>query len=98
MSKYIYIYKKQSKYIYLGVKTPKKVITHKVLIKYSFAQMLYFFAISWPNYGGEDGLSIYMRNSLPMINTMDPLTFYFICLCWLLIVIFISAKLINFFR
>ena len=36
-----------------------------------------------------------MRNSLPKINTMDPLTFYFICLCWLLIVIFISAKLIN---
>ena len=30
-----------------------------------------------------------------MVNTMDPLTFYFICLCWLLIVIFISAKLIN---
>ena len=40
-----------------------------IMITLAFAQMLYFFSISWPNYGGEDGLSIYMRNSLPMLNT-----------------------------
>ena len=50
-----------------------------IMITLAFAQMLYFFSISWPNYGGEDGLSIYMRNSLPMLNTMSHLTFYLIC-------------------
>ena len=66
-----------------------------IMITLAFAQMLYFFSISWPNYGGEDGLSIYMRNSFPMLNTMEPFTFYIICLFWLLLSIFISFKLIN---
>ena len=65
------------------------------MITLAFAQMLYFFSISWPNYGGEDGLSIYMRNSFPMVNTMDPLSFYVISLFWLLFSIFISLRLIN---
>jgi branched-chain amino acid transport system permease protein len=66
-----------------------------IMITLAFAQMLYFFSISWPNYGGEDGLSIYMRNSLPMLNTMNPLTFYLICLSWFLTSVYISYKLIN---
>lgn len=66
-----------------------------IMITLAFAQMLYFFSISWPTYGGEDGLSIYVRNSFPMVNTMDPFTFYFICLVWLMITLFISFKLIN---
>ena len=61
-----------------------------IMITLAFAQMLYFFSISWPNYGGEDGLSIYMRNSFPMVNTMDPLSFYVISLFWLLFSIFIG--------
>ena len=36
-----------------------------------------------------------VRNSFPMLNTMDPLTFYIISLFWFLISIFISLKLIN---
>ena len=66
-----------------------------IMITLAFAQMLYFFSISWPNYGGEDGLSIYMRNSFPMVNTMDPISFYVISLFWLLFSIFISMRLIN---
>ena len=57
--------------------------------------MLYFFSISWPTYGGEDSLSIYVRNSFPMVNTMDPFSFYLVCFGWLLIILFISFKLIN---
>ena len=32
------------------------------MITLAFAQMIYYFAISWPAYGGEDGLSIALRN------------------------------------
>ena len=38
---------------------------HFIMITLAFAQMIYYFAISWPAYGGEDGLSIYVRNTSP---------------------------------
>ncbi len=50
-----------------------------IMITLAFAQMLFYFAISWPAYGGEDGLSIYVRNAFPGLNTMDPIQFYAIC-------------------
>ena len=50
-----------------------------IMITLAFAQMVYYFAISWPAYGGEDGLSIYIRNEFPGLNTLDPLHFFAIC-------------------
>ena len=50
-----------------------------IMITLAFAQMVYYFAISWPAYGGEDGLSIYIRNGFPGLNTLDPLSFFAIC-------------------
>jgi branched-chain amino acid transport system permease protein len=46
--------------------------------------MIYYFAISWPAYGGEDGLSIVVRNGFPGVNTAVPLTFFLICYVLLL--------------
>ena len=66
-----------------------------IMITLAFAQMLYYFSISWPTYGGEDGLSIFMRNSLPLVNTMNPLIFLFICLFWFAVSIYVTSKLIN---
>ena len=39
-----------------------------IMITLAFAQMIYYFAISWPAYGGEDGLSITVRNSFPGVE------------------------------
>ena len=50
-----------------------------IMITLAFAQMIYYFAISWPAYGGEDGLSITMRNGFPGLNTAMPVTFFLIC-------------------
>ncbi|MEX0369002.1 MAG: branched-chain amino acid ABC transporter permease [Tateyamaria sp.] len=47
-----------------------------IMITLAFGQMFYYFTISWPAYGGEDGLSIYVRNSFPGLNTLDPLQFF----------------------
>ncbi|MDB9804445.1 branched-chain amino acid ABC transporter permease [bacterium] len=58
-----------------------------IMITLAFAQMLYFFTISWSTYGGEDGLSIYVRNGFPGLNTMDPIQFYAICYVILLMVL-----------
>ncbi|WP_112321043.1 branched-chain amino acid ABC transporter permease [Oceanibium sediminis] len=47
-----------------------------IMITLAFGQMLYYFAISWPAYGGEDGLSIYVRNGFPGLNTLVPMQFF----------------------
>ena len=47
-----------------------------IMITLAFGQMFFYFAISWPAYGGEDGLSIYVRNGFPGLNTMDPIQFF----------------------
>ncbi|WP_299924606.1 branched-chain amino acid ABC transporter permease [uncultured Pelagimonas sp.] len=64
-----------------------------IMITLAFGQMLYFFAISWPAYGGEDGLSIYVRNGFPGLNTLDPIQFYGICFTVLTIVLILCARL-----
>ncbi len=55
-----------------------------IMITLAFGQMFYYFAISWPAYGGEDGLSIYVRNGFPGLNTLVPVQFYGLCLTLLL--------------
>jgi branched-chain amino acid transport system permease protein len=50
-----------------------------IMITLAFAQMIYYFAISWPAYGGEDGLSIYVRNAFPASTRCDPIQFFLVC-------------------
>jgi branched-chain amino acid transport system permease protein len=59
-----------------------------IMVTLAFGQMLYYFSISWPAYGGEDGLSIYVRNSFPGLNTLDPIQFFGICFTILMLVIY----------
>ena len=49
---------------------------HFIMITLAFAQMIYFLAVSWPAYGGEDGLPIYLRNQFPGLDTNEPLHFF----------------------
>lgn len=62
-----------------------------IMITLAFAQMVYYFAISWPAYGGEDGLSILVRNQFPGANTMKPLSFFLVCYVVLLVGIALFA-------
>ncbi len=64
-----------------------------IMVTLAFGQMLYYFAISWPAYGGEDGLSIYVRNQFPGLNTLVPIQFFGLCFAILLIVLFIVNRL-----
>jgi branched-chain amino acid transport system permease protein len=65
-----------------------------IMITLAFAQMVYYFAISWPAYGGEDGLSLALRNSFPGLNTADPLNFFLIAFATLVVtlVLFIVVR------
>lgn len=62
-----------------------------IMITLAFAQMTYYFAVSWPAYGGEDGLSILVRNRFPGVNTMVPLNFFLICYTVLIAALIVSA-------
>ncbi|QUJ76983.1 branched-chain amino acid ABC transporter permease [Sulfitobacter albidus] len=64
-----------------------------IMITLAFGQMFYYFTISWPAYGGEDGLSIYVRNGFPGLNTLDPIQFYAICFTILALVLLFNARL-----
>lgn len=64
-----------------------------IMITLAFGQMLYYFAISWSAYGGEDGLSIWVRNEFPGLNTLDPIQFFMIAYVILCLVLVFSARL-----
>jgi len=64
-----------------------------IMITLAFGQMFYFFSISWPAYGGEDGLSIYVRNGFPGLNTLDPIQFFAICFTLLGAALWVNARL-----
>ena len=77
----------------IGVLSLRTSGVYFIMITLAFGQMLYFFAISWPTYGGEDGLAIYVRNSFPGLNTLDPIQYYLLCFAILCLVLFCAAKL-----
>ncbi|MCX7561228.1 branched-chain amino acid ABC transporter permease [Sulfitobacter sp. F26204] len=64
-----------------------------IMVTLAFGQMLYYFTISWPAYGGEDGLSIYVRNQFPGLNTLDPIQFYGICFVLLCAALFLVDRI-----
>ncbi len=66
-----------------------------IMITLAFGQMFYYFAISWPAYGGEDGLSIYVRNSFPGLNTLMPIQFFAVCFVILLIALLVNWRIIH---
>ncbi|KPA21607.1 leucine/isoleucine/valine transporter permease subunit [Shimia sp. SK013] len=66
-----------------------------IMITLAFGQMFFYFTISWSAYGGEDGLSIYVRNSFPGLNTMDPIQFFAICYGLLLLVLWGVHRMAN---
>lgn len=68
---------------------------HFIMITLAFAQMLYYFFVSLEKYGGDDGLSLYSRNSLPLLDLGNDLHFYYLCLASLCLFLFFTCRLVN---
>ena len=79
----------------IGILSLRTSGVYFIMITLAFAQMIYYFAISWPAYGGEDGLSIYVRNSFPGLNTLDPIQFFLLCAAVLAICLLVVDRLIK---
>ncbi|MGB3406297.1 MAG: branched-chain amino acid ABC transporter permease [Jannaschia sp.] len=79
----------------IGLLSLRTAGVYFIMITLAFGQMFYFFAISWPAYGGEDGLSIYVRNGFPGLNTLVPVQFFGLCFAVLCVVLLGNALLVR---
>jgi len=64
-----------------------------IMITLAFAQMLYYFANSWPAYGGEDGMAIYVRNEFPGLDMFAPLSMFLVAAGVLALALAISWRI-----
>jgi branched-chain amino acid transport system permease protein len=68
---------------------------HFIMITLAFAQMIYYFFVSLEKYGGDDGLSLYSRSSLPGLDLGNDIHFYYLCLTSLFAFLFLSVRLVQ---
>jgi len=66
-----------------------------IMITLAFAQMLYYFMISLPTYGGEDGLNLWERSQIPTLDLYDEIQFYYLSLVILLVFLGLSYRVVN---
>ncbi len=79
----------------IGVLSLRTSGVYFIMITLAFGQMFFYFAISWSAYGGEDGLSIYVRNGFPGLNTLVPIQFFGLCFAILCAVLWGNARLMR---
>lgn len=77
----------------IGLLSLRTTGVYFIMITLAFGQMFFFFSISWSAYGGEDGLSIYVRNDFPGLNTLQPIQFFALCLALLVAALFVHGRL-----
>jgi len=66
-----------------------------IMITLAFGQMLYFILVGLVIYGGDDGLPIDARNTLPDINLGSPTTFYYTCLALMALWIGLCRRIVH---
>lgn len=67
---------------------------HFIMISLAFAQMIYYFFVSLEKYGGDDGLSLYSRSTMPGLDLANDIHFYYFCLTLLFLFLFFSHRLV----
>ena len=68
---------------------------HFIMITLAFAQMIYYFFVSLEKYGGDDGLSLYARSSLPGLDLGDDFQFYYFCFGLLVCFLLLCKRLVD---
>jgi len=66
-----------------------------IMITLAFGQMVYFVLVGLMVYGGDDGLAIDQRNTLPGINLQDTNTFYYLCVVIMVLWIYLCRRIVN---
>ena len=79
----------------IGLLSLRTTGVYFIMITLAFGQMFYYFTISWGTYGGEDGMSIYVRNGFPGLNTLVPIQFFGLCFAALCLALVLQWRLRN---
>jgi branched-chain amino acid transport system permease protein len=67
-----------------------------IMITLAFAQMFYFIAVGNESYGGDDGLSLYMRSDFSgLLDLSNDNTLYYLNFGFLIITLYLSHRLIK---
>ncbi|MCY4050955.1 MAG: branched-chain amino acid ABC transporter permease [Gammaproteobacteria bacterium] len=67
-----------------------------IMITLAFSQMIYFTFVSLEEYGGDDGLVIYLRSEFPDFLTMQgPVALYYWIFSTLLLTLFLVHRLVH---
>ncbi|MCY4150402.1 MAG: branched-chain amino acid ABC transporter permease [Gammaproteobacteria bacterium] len=67
-----------------------------IMITLAFSQMVYFAFVSLEEYGGDDGLVIYLRSEFPDFLTMQgPVALYYWIFATLLLTLFLVHRLVR---
>jgi branched-chain amino acid transport system permease protein len=66
-----------------------------IMVTLAFAQMLYYFAQSLRNWGGDDGFSTQRRNDLGFLSLENHETFYYVVLILLVLVCWLTSRLVR---
>src|SRR5438309_6446602 len=66
-----------------------------IMVTLAFAQMVYYFAQSLRNWGGDDGFTVPRRNDLGFLSLADHATFYYVVLALLVLVIWLSQRIVK---
>jgi branched-chain amino acid transport system permease protein len=66
-----------------------------IMVTLAFAQMVYYFAQSLRNWGGDDGFTIPQRNHLGPLSLADHTTFYYAVLVLLVLVAVLAHRIIK---
>lgn len=68
---------------------------HFIMITLAFAQMIYYFFVSLEKYGGDDGLSLYSRSTVPGMDLGNDTHFYYLCFSFLVVFLFFANRLVH---
>jgi branched-chain amino acid transport system permease protein len=65
------------------------------MVTLAFAQMVYYFAQSLRNWGGDDGFTMPQRDHLAFVSLADHSTFYYVVLVLLVLVMLLSQRIVK---
>ncbi len=64
-----------------------------IMITLAFAQMLFYLVNTLTDYGGQDGMRLIRRNTLPGLSARDDMVFYYVCLALLAGLLYLAHRL-----
>ena len=66
-----------------------------IMITLAFGQMVYFLLVGLMFYGGDDGLAIAQRNTLPGLDLAKPVVYYYLCVALLAAWVFLCRRIVG---